>query len=151
MVRIINGEIVQDNDPRLKNYPNSSQSSGASSSGRRGFQDMSSLRQRQQQSGSSHSTGPGASNPQSGQHGRDGQAPPSASPLDGLANAIGISDKFITIPAIPPLGLSSTRIGLVYFLLLGVMYMLFDYRAFLFALVVYVMFKHQQGQGEAQL
>ena len=60
---------------------------------------------------------------------------------------MGIKDKFITIPAIPPLGMSSTRIGLVYFILLGVMYMVFDYRALLFAVVVYGIFKHQEGTG----
>ena len=133
MVKIINGEIVQDNDPRLKNLHSTASRGSSTSSGRGGFQDMSSMRARQQQQ-----QPPSSSFRQGGQQqaqaGGGGQP---AAPLDGIANAMGISDKAITIPAIPPLGMSSTRIGLIYFVLLGVMYMLFDSRALLFAVVVY--------------
>jgi hypothetical protein len=42
--------------------------------------------------------------------------------------------------------MSSTRVGLVYFILLGVMYLIFDYRALLFAVIIYGMYKHQGEQ-----
>jgi hypothetical protein len=146
MVKIINGEIVQDNDPRVKNLQ-SAPSSGSTTNGRRGgFQDMSSLRQRQQQPGQGGVPMQGGQPRQGGQSG-PGAAPVAASgPLDSLATAMGISDKFITIPAIPTLGMSSTRVGLVYFILLGVMYLIFDYRALLFAVIIYGMYKHQGEQ-----
>lgn len=143
MVKIINGEIVQDNDPRVKNLQSAPSSSSTTNGRRGGFQDMSSLRQRQQQGGVPMQ---GGQQRQGGQSG-PGAAPVAASgPLDSLATAMGISDKFITIPAIPTLGMSSTRVGLVYFILLGVMYLIFDYRALLFAVIIYGMYKHQGEQ-----
>ena len=54
----------------------------------------------------------------------------------------------MTIPSIPFLGFTSTRLNVIYLLLLGVMYLLFDYRALLFAVIVYGIYKHQEEGGQ---
>ena len=137
MVRIINGEIVQDDDPRLRGNT----SRRDATSGRAGnIRTMASLRSQQEAPPRGGDTG--------SRRGATPRGDATSDPLDSLSNALGLSDKFVTIPSIPFLGFTSTRLNVIYLLLLGVMYLLFDYRALLFAVIVYGIYKHQEEGGQ---
>ena len=117
MVRIINGEIVQDNDPRLRRAPTQ-------------LPDPRRI--------------PQTSSP--GTHGSHQPAPqqPQSNVIEALARYLRIENRFITIPAMPALRLSESRVGLVYFLLVGLLTMLVGYKAILFAVVMFVIWKHSE-------
>lgn len=136
MVRIINGEIVQDDDPRLKpkgppGYVNPNRLAGRSGSGS-GIRGV-------------HDTEPspvGSGNTQLPNIARATQQ--QVNPFDLIAQRFGISDYKVDIPAIPQLGFTPTRVGLIYFILLGLLMMIFGWQAIIFALVMYGIFKHSE-------
>ena len=115
MVRIINGEIVQDNDPRL----------------RRGAPTQLPDPRRTPQAPSSGTP----------------QPPPrqaESNVIEAVARYLKIENRFITIPAMPALRLTESRVGLVYFLLVGLLTMLLGYKAILFAVVMFIVWKHSE-------
>jgi hypothetical protein len=124
MVKIINGEIVQDDDPRLKNR-------------KPGNVPITPNNPRFGQTRSSESVQP--------EQPPAGAAP--ANPLDMVASALGIADKFITVPAIQPLGFTETRLPLIYIIFVGLLCLIFGARSLLFAVFVYVMIKHSERQA----
>lgn len=130
MVKILNGEIVQDNDPRLKQR---SAANGSSSGSRvRGVHDTAD-----------------ASTPV---HDR---RPPNAStkevggPLDFLAEKMGLADKFVTIPALPFANLSESKVGVIYIIaVFAATVLLKDLRALLVAIGIYVITKKSESRSE---
>mmetsp|Transcript_26705 Transcript_26705/g.39677 ORF Transcript_26705/g.39677 Transcript_26705/m.39677 type:complete len:149 (-) Transcript_26705:172-618(-) len=136
MVRIINGEIVQDDDPRV----HQSNSSSSHNIRQRGIRDLHSIRNQTTHKSDEPRT---PNNPTYEQHNTN-QAP--SDPMLPLSKAMGIHDKFITIPAVPSLGISETRVGLIYFVLIGVLFMIFGTRSLLFALIIFVIYKHSERQ-----
>lgn len=58
-------------------------------------------------------------------------------PLSGLARAIGVEGAY-AVPAISTLGLPAREVPLIYFIVLGVLTLLFGPRALLIAAVLYV-------------
>lgn len=63
---------------------------------------------------------------------------PAQDPLSGLARALGIEGRAVTVPAISPLGLPARDVPLVYLVVLGVLTLLFGPRALLVAAVLFV-------------
>lgn len=113
MVRIINGEIVKDNDPRLKSVPRQGDPVQSSASRPR-FADLRSTAAAQAEaSRSSHRDGAPATQPPVGGSSSTPRPLPdnSGNPLEQVAHHLGISDKFITIPSIPSLGITETKLG----------------------------------------
>lgn len=123
MVKIINGEIVQDDDPRLKNRKPSNVPQTPNNP-------------RFGQTRSSESAPP-----------QNQQRPPAANPLDMIASSLGIGDKFVTIPAIQPLGFTETKLPVIYIILVGLFFLIFGARSLLFAAFVYAMIKHSERQS----
>jgi hypothetical protein len=68
------------------------------------------------------------------------------SPFDIAAKILNIHNIFITIPAIPKIGLTKTKVGLIYFIFIGILYLIFGYKAILFSMGLYFMYK--QGKKE---
>uniref|UniRef100_K3X6E6 Uncharacterized protein n=1 Tax=Globisporangium ultimum (strain ATCC 200006 / CBS 805.95 / DAOM BR144) TaxID=431595 RepID=K3X6E6_GLOUD len=115
MVHIINGEIVQDNDPRvLARKPPASAADAASS--RRGVTGFGSL---------SSSSGPQQQQQQQQQQGVGLQT----SPLQGLARMLGIEGT-VTIPAV--LGFPPRQVEKIYLALAALAMFLFGWRALIF-------------------
>lgn len=78
--------------------------------------------------------------------------PPPSNPLDNplqaLARHLKIDGIFVTIPAVPKIGLHTpTNIGLIYLLLVGILYLFFDYKAIVFALIMFVVYKNSNNQA----
>lgn len=134
MVKIINGEIVQDDDPRLRRKP---VTTGSSSSSSNPTTRIASLLGGQGGGGGSDSGG-GGSGPAAGALGP-------RSPLDMLAAALKIEDKTISIPAIPQLKFTASVVPLVYFIPAGFILMMFGLRGVVFILAFYALFKHSQN------
>jgi hypothetical protein len=152
MVKILaNGEIVQDNDPRLKK----SQPGGDGGGGGGAASDA--RRRWSGQVRGVHSPPPapeGAPRPASappasqaagagGGAGTGGEA--GGNPLDQIAILLGIHGKTLAIPAIEPLNFSSTDIPLIYMLLLGLMVFSFGVASIVFALAAYAYYKYTQN------
>ena len=114
MVRIINGEIVQDNDPRLRRAPT----------------------QLPDPRRTPQTSGPGAQQPPPRQ--------PESNVIEAVARYLRIENRFIVIPAVPALKLSESRVGLVYFLLVGLLTMVLGLKAILFAAVMFLIWKHSE-------
>ena len=140
MVKIINGEIVQDNDPRLKQRSQpSSSSSGVNNNPRAGRRNVADV------FGSGGSADGGNAN-RSGQGGEDRQqgAPQQQqpqNPLDMIATHLGIQDRIVTIPAVAPLGLTESHVGLIYICAIVLACFFFGFTAALLAVVFYVLWK----------
>ena len=132
MVKIINGEIVQDNDPRLKQRNFGSDSSASSGAGnvRPGRSNVNDVFSRNNEA-STH----GGSNYNQG----GSKSPPN--PLDMVATTLGIQDRIITIPAIAPLQLTESKVGLVYILAVLIACFVFGTKAALMVVVFYVLWK----------
>jgi hypothetical protein len=139
MVRIINGEIVQDNDPRLKNLGNNSSSNGATMrAGRSNVKDVFSS----SSSGRDGDHQQPSSDPR--QRVQQQQGKPT-NPLEMAATALGIQDRFVTIPAVQQVGLTETRVGLIYVAAVGLACFAFGYQAALVAVGGYVLWKKSDG------
>ena len=118
MVKIINGEIVQDDDPRLRNRTNASRPT--------------------QIPQTPNNPSYAQSSPSSG------GATAANNPLEAVATALGINDKYIIIPPIQALGFSESKIPLLYMILLCLMFLIFGVRSLIFAVVVFGMYKHSE-------
>jgi hypothetical protein len=67
----------------------------------------------------------------------------SGNPFDMAAKFLHIDHLSFTIPALPRIGLTSeSKIQLIYVLFVGVLYLFFDYKAFIFAIVLFWMYKN---------
>lgn len=124
MVRIINGEIVQDDDPRLRqrNQPSTGSVTPATAAGRIG-----SLL------GQAPSTG-----------GQPAAQIASQNPLDYVAKILKIEHQVVTIPAIDfyQLKLSATTIPLVNFIPIGLLIVVFGLRGVAFSIALFLLYKH---------
>ena len=131
MVKIINGEIVQDNDPRLKqrSVPNSGNNSGTTAS-------------RIGRIGEWNESAQNNSQPHHPRMPAQNTSPPN--PIETIARALGIQDNYIDIPPIPQLGFSPTRLGLIYVILVGLLFMILGWRSLLFCVVIFGLWKHSQ-------
>ena len=143
MVRIINGEIVQDNDPRLKQR----QPAGGNSSNNPGTPGRGNVRDVFGGSGSADGGNVNRSPPPpqgGGGQSRQGQGQgqgKGSNPLDMVATSIGIQDRFITIPAVTPLGLTESRVGLIYICAVILACFFFGPTGAVLAVVFYVLWK----------
>jgi hypothetical protein len=129
-VRIINGEIVHENDPR----PRTSNAPRNTSS----FQPAAPL----------HASGTlNVLEMQSDIFAKTGQASNSpiitgtGNPLDPLAQFLKIDQMFVTIPAVQPLQLTESRIPLIYVILMGIITLIFGIKALVVAVILYVLYK----------
>ena len=61
-----------------------------------------------------------------------------------VAKAMKIQDIVVTIPAFPPVLPTQSKVGLVYFIFAGLLFLFFGVKALLFCVFVFVMYK----QGE---
>ena len=123
MVRIIDGEIVQDNDPRLRQSRGGGRGGvGASSS----FPDPRRL--------SSNTPTPATAS----------AAPSSSNVIDLVAKYLNIDNRVVTIPAVPALKLTESRVGLIYVLLLALLFIIVGYKALIFAVIVYYIWKNSE-------
>jgi hypothetical protein len=75
-----------------------------------------------------------------GMGGRGGAQMPN--PIDALAKMLRIDHISIPIPAVSFLGITASNVGLVYFVLLGVLFLMLGVKAVIFGAFVYVMYKH---------
>ena len=116
MVRIINGEIVQDNDPRLR---------------------------RTSQLNDPRRVDP-APGPSTAPSQRPAPAQVQSDPIQIVARYLKIENRFVTIPALPLLKLTESRVGLVYFILVGLLTLFAGYKALVFAAVMYLIWKHSE-------
>ena len=128
MVRIINGEIVQDDDPRLKQRKQFGSQPSNPAAPRR-FGDLN--------SNNDYST-----NPQAPQGRHESTSQEFTNPLDLAAKALGIQNNFITIPEIPFLKMSASKIGLIYVIIVALLWLIFGVKALLFSILVFVLWKH---------
>jgi len=130
MVKIINGEIVQDNDPRLIQRKSGSVQPASVPTSR-----VTSL-------GSESRIPPTPQTPHQTMYPQGHEQP--GNPIDIAARALGIHENFITIPAIPALNFTSSKIGLIYVILVLLLVMIFGLRALLFAIICFGLYKHSQ-------
>jgi len=142
MVRIINGEIVQDNDPRLKQ--GNSSGGGRSAEMRPGRSNVRDVFSSSSSSGADGSAPPNSDPRQRAQQQQQQQMKQS-NPLDMAAVALGIQDRFVTIPAVQQAGLSETRVGLIYIGVAMLGCFVFGYKAGLLAVGGYVLWKKSDG------
>ena len=130
MVRIINGEIVQDNDPRLKN-----QGIPSNDVRSRRINRISSLNSADNDSDENQSQNNTPQNQQPVQN-------ESENPFMLAAKVLKIENVFITIPSIKQVGIiTETRVNLIYFIIIGIFFMMFGYKALLFAAGLFFMYK----------
>ncbi len=134
MVRIINGEIVQDDDPRL--FGRKKPATTASSSQSNPTARIASLLGGQ--GGSSGGSGGVQGGPPAAAYGP-------RSPLDYLAGILHIENRTVSIPAIPQLKLTASSIPLVYFIPVGFILMMFGWRGVFFVLAFYGLQKHSES------
>ncbi|ETW00866.1 hypothetical protein H310_07388 [Aphanomyces invadans] len=123
MVHIINGEIVQDNDPRVLNRKAKTgpPPSANSTSRQGGF----------------HQSSTPAATPQPGTNNPDGN------PLSQLATAIGCEGT-VVIPAFPAMNLRSVVVEKIYFVVLAVLIYMFGARALVLAVAYYFYLTQQE-------
>lgn len=157
MVKIINGEIVQDNDPRLRKTISNTTStssttpitSGNRGGGNRRIHNLNSINNNNENEELNNNQTPNNNlYPQNNNNLIRQQQQQYQNPLDLLAKALKIDDRTITIPAIPQLKLTESKIGLIYFLMLGLLCLIFGIRTLLFGVFVYVIFKHSEKKNE---
>ena len=130
-MRIINGEIVKDDDPRLKQRPQSSSAGGSNSS------NYSNSSSRLRDVNSIPPPDAASTSPQ------QPHSNPLDNPLQVLARNLKIDGLFITLPAVPRMGINTpTNVGLIYMLLAGVLYLIFDYKALVFAVIMFFIYKN---------
>ena len=134
MVKIINGEIVRDNDPRLKQQG----STGIPSAGSSSLNSRSTGRNNIKDVFSNGSDVNGSERPSESpkKHKKD-----QSNPLESIAKALGIQDRTITLPAIGPLQISESKVGLVYCLVAILGIVIFGTKAALIIVVFYVLWK----------
>jgi hypothetical protein len=131
MVRIVNGEIVQDNDPRLRRGAGNQSSSNSSA---RRVSDI-------------FSSNDEPLTPNNPSYGRNMNSQPLTqqqqpqNPLEMIARYLKIDDRTITIPAISAVGFTESKIGLIYFLALGLLCLIFGARTLLFGIFAYGLYK----------
>lgn len=155
MVKIINGEIVQDNDPRLRK---TGTNNGNQNRGQRNHNINSLYDNNGNNNNENGSQTP--NNPlfpqNNNNNNRNSQQQSSSSslqqsnhqnPLDMLAKVLKIEDRTLTIPAISQLGLTESKIGLIYFVILGLLCLFFGIRTLFFGVFVYVIFKHSEKRS----
>ncbi|KAG6623568.1 uncharacterized protein IUM83_01748 [Phytophthora cinnamomi] len=125
MVHIINGEIVQDDDPRVRARLQPQQN------------------QPQRRFGSVHGGADGAAATPAA-----GEAPPGAgaSPLQGLARQVGLEGS-VTIPAV--LGLPARPVQKIHLAVAALLTVLFGWRALVFLAFAYYLSTQQQGAAGA--
>ena len=128
MVRIINGEIVQDDDPRLRQR---NQAAGATPTPPVGGSRIGSL------VGQTPTPSSNGQPPQS----------PSQNPLDYVAKILKIEHSVVTIPAIDfyQLKISATRIPLVNFIPIGLLIVIFGLRGVAFSVALFLLYKHSDN------
>mmetsp|Transcript_41531 Transcript_41531/g.61244 ORF Transcript_41531/g.61244 Transcript_41531/m.61244 type:complete len:152 (-) Transcript_41531:47-502(-) len=145
MVRIINGEIVQDDDPRLRQRHTQT----GSAQGRR-----SNMRTLFDQSSSQGPAGGGRTPPTpqgAGPNTRGG--PPhvavqhhAGDPFQMLAHRLGLAGKYLTVPAM--FGMSETQVDLIHVIFAALLVLLLGLRAVVFVVVVYGIMKHSKSQQQ---
>lgn len=150
MVRIINGEIVQDNDPRLKQVSAGGSSGASMRPGRNNVRDVFSSSYSESIPGSRSQASGSTSDPNLDPRIRAQQQQKVVNPLDMAATALGIQDRFITIPAVQQAGLTETRVGLIYVGAVGLACFLFGYKAGLVAVGGYVLWKKSETSSQNQ-
>ena len=142
MVKIINGEIVPDNDPRVRSMGGAGGGPGRRWGGNvRGVHSPAPVPLSSSTRGQSSSTGPS-------DRGTAPATPPLAGPVDQIAVALGVNGKSITVPAIDPLGFSATNIPLIYVVALGLGVVFFGVNMLLFAIVGYAYYKYTERQHQ---
>jgi hypothetical protein len=122
MVRIINGEIVQDNDPRLRKR-----------------NEIPDPRRTGRSNNESHT-------PTNDAAAATPQAQSKDNIIDSLAKYLRIEKNIIIIPPIPALKLTESKIGLIYFILIGALTMFVGIKALGFALLMFVVWKHSESR-----
>lgn len=132
MVKIINGEIVQDNDPRLKKATGSN----ANSVYNRKINSINSPVPQTPNNPSYPQQPSSQTNTQAG-----------SNPLESVAKALGIDKQIITVPAIPPFGFTESKVGLIYFVVLGGLCLIFGLRSLIFGVAVYAMYKVSENNA----
>ncbi|KAG7386095.1 hypothetical protein PHYPSEUDO_000687 [Phytophthora pseudosyringae] len=122
MVHIINGEIVADDDPRVRARQQPQQS-----------------QQPHSRFGSVHGGGPAGAAPPTA-----GAAPPGAgaSPLQGLARQVGLEGS-VTIPAV--LGMAARPVQKIHLAVGALLTVLFGWRALVFLAFAYFLSTQQPG------
>ncbi|CAK4677855.1 hypothetical protein LEN26_020496 [Aphanomyces euteiches] len=128
MVHIINGEIVQDNDPRVLNRKRNVPTPGRSN--------VNSFSHGAARSAASPNSPP----PQAG-------APPN-NPLSQLATAIGLEGT-ILVPAVPALNWRAVAVEKIYLAIFAVLVVMMGWRALAFGGIGYFIYQHQLNQPAA--
>ncbi|KAF0690664.1 Aste57867_17970 [Aphanomyces stellatus] len=134
MVHIINGEIVQDNDPRVQARK---RNSAAPASNIGGFG-------RPAAGGAQQRGGPPTGTPQQAPAG--GNAAPN--PLSQVASAIGMEGT-VLIPAVPALSFRSVAVEKIYLIIFAVLVIMVGWRALAFGAIGYFIYQHQLNQPNA--
>lgn len=63
-------------------------------------------------------------------------------PFDAISVALGIDDKIVNIPGVPAIGLTPTEVKLVYVLAVVFLWIIFQERGLMFALLFFALYKH---------
>ena len=133
MVRIINGEIVQDDDPRLKQRrPQEAAPAARPKFG--GVHSPSSPSARQAAPAAPAAGGGGGASPLSGL-------------LDPLATTLGIAGQSVAIPALGPI--PAGEVELVHLALVGAGTLFIGFRAILVAALAYAVVTHSKANPAA--
>ena len=61
--------------------------------------------------------------------------------FDNIAQQFGIADKVFTVPAIPQAGLSETRVGYIYGIIVALLVFIFGWKVLLIVAVLYFVYK----------
>lgn len=128
MVHIINGEIVPDDDPRVR--ARFQQPAGPASS-RRGPGGFGSL-----------NGGSGAGSAPASAGGPQGPPPAAASPLAGLARQLGLEGS-VQVPAVAAVGLPARSVAKIHLALAALLIVLFGWRALVFLAFAYFVSSQQ--------
>ncbi|CAM9382413.1 unnamed protein product [Pylaiella littoralis] len=151
MVRIINGEIVSDSDPRVAGAQRRSGGSGGSggggggrgAQGRAGYGRVASILD---PPSASSASGEGARGQGAGGGGGEGGAR-QPGPLDKLAEMIGVHERFVTIPG--ALGVQENQVPLIYIMIAALVVLFGGLKIAAVMLFAYVVI-NQKGQGRRQ-
>ena len=138
MVKIINGEIVRDDDPRLKQRANSA--AAPSSQGARPGVGRSNIKDVFSKEDSNSDTNSRSRSERSHEPSKKSRKDQS-NPLDAIAKGLGIQDRIITIPAVSAIQISESKVGLIYCLVAILGIVMFGTKAALIVVVFYVLWK----------